>query len=349
MTQWRQPRGSELTVMPTDTIEPRFDWAMTFLAVAESGSFTKAADKLQCSKAYTSKQVHSLETALGVKLLHRTTRQVSPTETGLVYLQYCRRLRETLMDAGRTVQSMKTEVRGRVRMSVPTTLGTAFMCDLVTSLHAKHPDIELDLDLSTEPRDLVALGFDLALRLGRTLDSSLIAIPIGMFHEWIVAAPELIQRVGVPAQPADLVNHPCLCNSHFQDEGRWHFLKDATYQEVRVRHWWRMNHFGMMHRAALLGVGFAKLPTYLAEADVAAGRLVRVLADHDLPSVPLHLVFADQRPLPRKVRATIDHAVNWFLTEHKGLAPKGQGNRAISPDCSGARPASPPHWRGTDS
>jgi DNA-binding transcriptional LysR family regulator len=305
--------------MPTETIEPRFEWAMTFLAIAESGSFTKAADALGCSKAYVSKQVNSLEKALGAKLLHRTTRHVSPTETGIVYLQYCRQLRETLLDAERTVLSMKSEVRGRVRMSVPTTLGMEFMCDLVASLHAKHPEIELDLDLSAEPRDLVALGFDLALRLSRTLDPRLIAIPIGVCHEWVVASPDLIGRVGAPTQPAQLSDQPCLCNSHFQDEGRWVFVKGESSEEVRVRNWWRVNNFGLMRRAALSGLGFARLPTYLIEADVAEGRLVRVLADHTLPVTPLHLVYADQRPLPQKIRATIDHVAGWFLAEDSPL------------------------------
>lgn len=326
--------------MPTETIEPRFEWSMAFLAIADSGSFTKAADALGCSKAYVSKQVNSLEQALGAKLLHRTTRQVSPTETGLVYLRYCRQLRETLLDAERTVRYMKSEIRGRVRMSVPTTLGMEFMCDLVASLHARHPDIELDLDLSTEPRDLVGLGFDIALRLGRKLDPRLIAIPIGVCHEWIVAAPDLINQVGTPASPAQLSNHLCLCNSHFQDEGRWVFLDGKSTEEVHVRHWWRMNNFSLMRRAALSGLGFAKLPTYLVGGDVAEGRLVRVLAGHSLPATPLHLVYADQRPLPQKIRATVDHVAGWFMAGNSPLL------RGLSTAPARPAPAAPPPQSG---
>ncbi|MFT3857742.1 MAG: LysR family transcriptional regulator [Aquabacterium sp.] len=305
-----------------ETIAPRFDWAMTFLAIAELGSFTKAAERLGCSKAYASKQVSALEEALSVKLLHRTTRQVRPTETGLLYLDYCRRLRETLSEAERVVSNQHGEVAGRVKMSVPTTFGIEFMCDFIVSLHAAYPAIEIDLDLSTELRDLVDGRYDLALRLSPTVADHLIAKPLGVVADWVVISPALAQRHARIAHPLDLQGLPCLCNSHFDDDGQWLFIRGRHSEVVQVGHWARMNNYPLMRRAALADVGLAKLPAYLVQHDVAAGRLHRVLADWELPHKPVYLVFPDQRPLPRKVRAVIDHFSEWYQA--------GQGWKAVA-------------------
>jgi DNA-binding transcriptional LysR family regulator len=297
-----------------ETIAPRFEWAMTFLAIAELGSFTKAAERLGCSKAYASKQVSALEEALSVKLLHRTTRHVRPTETGQVYLDYCRRLRDTLSEAERTVSNLRGEVAGRIKMSVPTTFGVEFMCDFIISLHTIYPALEIDLDLSNEQRDLVAGRYDLALRFSRTVTDHLIAKPLGLVEDWIVLSPKLAARHTQISHPADLAGLPCLCNSHFEDDEQWMFMHDGRSEAVKVRHWTRMNNYPLMRRAALAELGLAKLPAYLVSKDVAAGRLVRVLPEWELPHKPVYLVFPDQRPLPRKVRVVIDHFSEWYLS-----------------------------------
>lgn len=297
-----------------ETIAPRFEWAMTFLAIAELGSFTKAAERLGCSKAYASKQVSALEEALSVKLLHRTTRQVRPTETGLVYLDYCRRLRETLSEAERTVSNLRADVAGRIKMSVPTTFGVEFMCDFMVSLRSTYPAIEIDLDLSTEQRDLVAGRYDLALRFSRNVTDHLIAKPLGLVEDWVVISPNLADGQPAILHPQDLQGLPCLCNSHFDDDEQWMFLRDGHSEVVKVKHWARMNNYPLMRRAALADVGLAKLPSYLVHQDVMDGRLRRVLSDWSLPHKPVYLVFPDQRPLPRKVRAVIDHFSDWYLS-----------------------------------
>ena len=295
-----------------ETIAPRFEWAMAFLAVAEHGSFTKAADTLNCSKAYISKQVGFLEQALSVRLLHRTTRSVMPTEVGLVYLDYCRSLRDTLSEAERSVSSLRDEAKGRIRMSVPMTFGIQVTSELLSALHAAHPALTLDLDLSADPRDLVAGRYDLALRFSPNIDPRLIAKPLGHFDDWVVASPELVARHGMPGEPAELADKPCLSNPHFVDHQRWVFTRRGVQQAVTVHHWLRMNSFLAMRRAALEGLGYARLPVYAVEEDVRDGRLVRVLAEHALPSTPVYLVFPDLRPLPRKVRVAIDHVCDWI-------------------------------------
>lgn len=309
--------------MPAETIEPRFEWSMAFLAIMESGSFTRAAEALGCSKASVSKQLAQLEQALGAKLLHRTTRTLVTTESGAVYLAYCKRLRDTLNDAERTVHSLRTEARGRIRMTAPTTFGIAFLTQALQALHDKHPEIEVDLDLSTAPRDLVAEGYDLALRLSPAPDPRLIAKPLWASHDWIVAAPSVLDSAGPPARPSDLETRPCLCNTHFPSDDLWLFTRDAEIEVARVKHWLRMNNYPLMRQAALAGMGIAKLPAYLVADDVAAGRLQRLFADHALQPTPLYLVFTDQRPLPHKVRVAVDHLVAWFTRDarHWGGPP----------------------------
>lgn len=318
-----------------ETIAPRFEWSMTFLAITELGSFTKAAERLGCSKAYASKQVTALEKALAVKLLHRTTRTVRPTEAGLVYLDYCRSLRDTLSKAERTVSNLRGDVAGRIKMSVPTTFGVEFMCDFITSLHALYPAIEIDLDLSTEQRDLVAGRFDLALRFSRTVNDHLIAKPLGLMDDWVVLGPGLAARHDRVLHPADLAGLPCLCNSHFDDDEQWMFIRDGQSEVVKVRHWARMNNYPLMRRAALADLGLAKLPSYLVHEDVATGRLQRVLADWELPRKPVYLVFPDQRPLPRKVRAAIDHFSDWYLSGKAGQTLPTERHGAAAPDTTG--------------
>ncbi|NML17570.1 LysR family transcriptional regulator [Azohydromonas caseinilytica] len=293
---------------------------MAFLAVVESGSFTRAAERLGCSKTYVSKQVSSLEQALGAKLLHRTTRRLQPTETGTTYLDYCRRLRETLSEAERAVSSLRTEARGRVRLSVPTTLGMELMAEMLVALHAQHPELEVDLDLDLDPgaQPREAAETDLALRFTREPDPALVAKPLAVLHDWVVAHPSLLQRHGTPAKPADLARLPCLSNSRYKGEEQWLLTKDGKQQPVEVRHWLRINNDPLMKRLALEGQGFARLPAFLVLNEVDRGELVQVLPEWELAPTPLYLVYPDQRPLPRKVRATVDFVADWFTRRKAG-------------------------------
>jgi DNA-binding transcriptional LysR family regulator len=295
-----------------ETITPRFEWAMTFLSVSECGSFTRASERMGCSKAYVSKQVQALERSLGVKLLHRTTRSLQPTESGAVYLEYCLRLRNTLSEAERAVSNMHTEVRGRVTMTVPTTFGVEFMGGLLRALHETLPEVEVDLDLSTRQRDLIAEGIDMAIRFSRTIDQRLIAKPLGVLQDWVVAAPAALLAFGEPKHPQDLAGMPCLSNSHFKGDDQWLFIRGANHQAVNVRHWLRLNNYPLMKQVALGGMGFAKLPAFLVQREVENGELKRVLIEYELPSTPIYLVFCDERPLPRKIRVTVDFVSEWF-------------------------------------
>lgn len=297
----------------------RVEWSLSFLEVVEQGSFTNAAERIGCSKAYLSKQIRQLEEALGLKLLHRSTRRIDPTNAGMTYLTYCRQLRETLDEAERAVSSARESLRGQVRISVPTTFGTEFMTGFLVSMHQQYPDLDIAIDLSNDHRDLLSERYDLALRFSRNVVEHLIAKPLGSIQDWIVASPEFFRNPNLPAHPDELGSLPCLSNSHYQSEHEWLFMHEQTPPvKVAARHWAQINNYPLIRQATLRGLGVARLPAFMVAKDVAEGSLIRLLPDWTLKTRPVYLVFPDLRPLPHKVRILIDCFRSWYLSLDRG-------------------------------
>jgi DNA-binding transcriptional LysR family regulator len=295
-----------------ETITPRFDWAMAFLTAVEKGSFTKAADTLGCSKSYLSKQVSQLEKALGVQLLYRTTRRIALTEAGSTYLEYCKQLKRTLQEAERTVSGLRHEIAGRLRISAPNTFAHTNMADMLMAFRQRYPAVDIELDLNRRAHDLIIEGYDAAIRTGHIQDDRLLAKPLGVQEDWLVASPGLLQRLGMPAVPHDLLDKPCLINSQFMGENKWLFLHGEERETVEIAPWLAINDYQLIRCVALANGGFARLPRYLVEPDVRTAMLVRVLAEYQLPHTPLFLVFPQRQPQPPQVRVLIDFVDAWF-------------------------------------
>lgn len=295
----------------------RFDWAMAFLQVVEEGGFTAAAERAGLSKTQLSKQVAQLEAALGAQLLYRTTRSVRPTETGLIYLDYCRRLREVWRESEQAVAGLSEEVAGRLRITAPTSFGPYFMADLLLAFRQRYPLVEVCLDLNRTPVDLVAEGFDLALRLSREIDERLVARPLGVLRDWVVASPDLFGEAARPETPTQLAGWPCVTNVHFKESRRWQFERDGESHAVEVAETFSVNDYVMVRQLLLLQAGIGRLPSYLVERDVAEGRLVRLLADFALPAWPLYLVYPYRYPQPPKVGAMARFIEEWFADSAK--------------------------------
>ena len=285
----------------------RYEQAACFAAVAESGSFTKAAASLGCSKAHLSKQVGALESSLGAQLLLRTTRRIALTEAGRTYLSYCRKLRDALADAERAVADTHSSLAGTLYVTVPPSLGEAFLLDAILEFQSRYPRVAVALDLSVAHRDLVGQGLDFAIRSSRTLDRGLVARPLARVADVLVAAPELLARHPAIRAPSDLARVPCLSNPLLKDAEVWRFDDDTVRIDARLT----INHFGALLRAALRGAGVARLPRYLVSAALADGRLQRVLPEHRDPSTPIYLVYP-QRRLPQRNRAFRDFILAWF-------------------------------------
>jgi DNA-binding transcriptional LysR family regulator len=300
-----------------ETNGTRFDQALALLTVADSGGFTRAAERLGVSKAQVSKQVSALEAALGVKLLHRTTRRVALTDAGQHYLAHAREARQALDEADRAVSALRTEVDGLIRLTAPTSLGDGFLIDLLADFRARHPAVRFDVDLSIATRDLVGEHYDFAIRMARTLDPSLVARPLGVLREAIVASPAYLARAaprGINA-PAQLSTLQALRNNHFRDEGQWLLRRGDESVGVPIQGELAINSYLGIRRAALREQGIARLPRYLVREELARGGLVELLPGWELPATPVALVYPSRQYLPQRAQAFRDFVIAWIARE----------------------------------
>ncbi len=284
-----------------------------FIDVVEAEGFSAAARKIGRSKALLSKYVRELEDELGALLLNRTTRQFSLTEAGHTYYRRASEiLREidTLADA---VRESSGDVRGRIKLSAPRTFADAPIGQSLIDFAKEHPDIVLEIDLDDRFVDLVEEGFDLAIRISRLENSSLIARRLAPFSVVVCASPELLEKRGVPKRPQDLATLPCIIDTNGRWLSNWPFKTEAgeTFS-VSVSGPIEVNSPLAARAAALAGLGFSILPDFIAAPEVEVGRLVTVLHDRILSGGGIFAVYPHRRYLPAKVRVFVDFLVQWF-------------------------------------
>lgn len=283
-----------------------------FVQVFDAGGFSAAARQHGRSKALLSKYVTDLEDYLGVRLMNRTTRKLSLTEAGEAYYRESSQLLQQLDDLDATISDQTAEPRGLVRISGPRNLGETTLSHAIFEFMAKNPMISIDLRLEDRYVDLVDEGIDVALRISTMTDSSLIARKISEIRHIICAAPELIKQHGMPKAPEDLRGVPCVIDTNMSGQANWRFVDNGRPVSVHVSGPVRVNSPVAAMHAALHGLGFAVLPSYLAEPSIAAGRLVPVLTEQMPEGPSLQAVYPHRRHLAGKVRALIDHLVDWF-------------------------------------
>lgn len=283
-----------------------------FVQVFDAGGFSAAARQHGRSKALLSKYVTDLEDYLGVRLMNRTTRKLSLTEAGEVYYRESSQLLQQLDDLDATISDQTAEPRGLIRVSAPRNMGETALAPAIFDYMAKNPMVTIDLRLEDRFVDLVEEGIDVALRVSLLSDSSLIARKIVEMRHGIYAAPKLIAKVGKPTTGDSLRNMPCILDTNMPTHTSWRFVSRGKPVSVHVSGPARVNSPVASLQAALAGLGFALLPSYLAEPHVASGKLVEVLED-ELPEGPsLRAVYPHRRHLAGKVRGLIDHLIAWF-------------------------------------
>lgn len=272
-----------------------------FARVVESGSFTRAAEQLGVPKSTVSRAVARLEERLGVSLLARSTRVVRLTEAGTAYHQRITAALGLIGNAEDEVAQLQGAPRGKIRITAPYDIGGDFLAEVVARFSARHPEVHVDVVLTNRVVDLIAEGFDLALRAGKLRDSSLIARKLGAMDHRLVAAPAYLAERGTPAAPADLGHHACLLYRPQDGKARW-ILEGAGGQvSVEVAGPVGADDLVFLRVAALAGGGIALLPAFLCAADVAAGRLVHVLPGYARTGDALYLVHPPGEQLPRRV------------------------------------------------
>lgn len=283
-----------------------------FVQVFDSGGFSAAARTHGRSKALLSKYVTDLEDHLGVRLMNRTTRKLSLTEAGEVYYREVNQLLLQLDELDATITDQTAEPRGLLRVSAARNFGEMTLAPALYAFMIKHPEVTLDLRLEDRFVDLVDEGIDVALRISSMPDSSLIARKIGETRMVICASPSLIKTLGTPKNAEALRGLPCIIDTNLQGQANWRFVEGGKPVSIHVSGPIRVNSPVAAMKAAQAGLGFAALPSYLADDLVADGQLVAVLKN-SMPEGPsLQAVYPHRRHLAGKVRALIDHLVLWF-------------------------------------
>ncbi len=289
----------------------RFQAIRTFVAVVEQGSFARAADRLDQSVSSVSRQVAELETHLDARLLNRTTRRLSLTEAGRAFHERSVQLLADLDEAEQAASGGAATPRGTLKLTCPITYGVRVLAPLVGSFAARYPDLRLDVELSDRAVDLVDEGFDLAVRIGAIRNPTLVARRIGETRLVCCAAPAYLAGRGTPASPEDLARHACLTYEYAPVRSQWRFV-DAQGREriAKVGGPIHANNGRMLTALAVEGAGVTFEPDVIVEPEIAAGRLVPILADFTPPAIPIHAAYPSRRHLSAKVRAFIDHLVS---------------------------------------
>ena len=281
----------------------RLECDRMFLAVMETGSFAQAAQRLGTSSGQASKLVSRLEAELGVRLLNRTTRSVVPTEAGQAYHDRLRPLVEELDTLDGEIRNISQTPRGRLRVTAPLTFGILELAPALNEFAARYPEIELDVSFSDRAVNVVEDGFDLALRIGRPSDSSLIIRKLCSVRIVAVAARTYLDRHPAPETPADLARHDCIIDTNMRDPHRWPF-GDAPGAAISGR--LRFSNAEACLRAAEAGLGIACVPAFVAGRAIRAGRVVALLRDHEAEPYDIHLLYPHSRHLAAKVRLLVD-------------------------------------------
>lgn len=284
-----------------------------FIDVVEAEGFSAAGRKIGRSKALLSKYVRELEDELGALLLNRTTRQFSLTEAGHTYFQRAVELVRDIDNLSESVRESSGDVRGRIKLSAPRTFADAAVGQSLIDFAVAYPDIVLDIHLDDRFVDLVEEGFDLAIRISRLQNSSLIAKRLSPFATVLCASPALLERLGTPEKPQDLSNLPCVVDTNGRWLANWPFKGEGgDTMTVSVSGPMEVNSPMAARAAALSGLGFSILPDFIAQDDIRDGRLVSILKPYMLTGGGIFAVYPHRRYQPAKVRTLMDFLGAWF-------------------------------------
>mgnify|MGYP001548665658 FL=1 len=291
----------------------RFEELQAFVAVVETGSFTAAAERLGAAKSAVSRRVSSLEERLGVQLLRRTTRSLNLTDTGRSFYEHSARILADLDEAEAAVLQEHGELRGSLRVALPLSFGVRHMAEPIAEFSRRHPRVTFDLDLNDRRVDLLQEGADLALRIGRLRDSSLIARKLFDARTVVCASQAYLDRHGEPETPDDLGAHQCLVYSNVADPSRWvYYDADGARGQVTVNVAMSASNGDFLRQVAVAGQGIVMQPTFIAGEMIRSGDLVPILKDYNWPVTPAYAVYPPTRHLSYRVRALIDFLVERF-------------------------------------
>ncbi len=279
-----------------------------FLEVVKRQSFSGAARQLGMTGPAISKQIRALEDQLGVRLLNRTTRQVSLTEAGALYQDRARKALEDLAEAEQQIHDLKDNPTGPLRVNAPMSFGQMYMVKPIAEFARQYPNVRMDVTFDDRNIDMVAEGYDVVVRIGALKDSSLIARQIAACPLYLVASPQFLQQHGVPETPEDISTLPAAVTSHHGTVTEWHW-RGSNGQEGSTSFMPTFigNTTRLLAEAALSGLGFCSLPVFAIADELRSGRLVRLLPDYTtIPERHIYAMFPQNRYLSTKTRLFVD-------------------------------------------
>lgn len=294
-----------------------------FLRVAERASFSAVARDLKITQSAVSKAITALEKTLGARLVSRSTRSVSLTEAGRGYYERCRQIVADMDEADAAVADLNVLSMGTLNIAAPVPFGLMFISPRVARFKTLNPAIEINLDLNDRPLNLVEGNIDVAIRLGHLKMQGFAARKLGESPVIIVASPEYLSLRGIPESPQELGTHNCVVYNNQDNPLEWTFDNNADSRSIIVPSNFRSNNLLALKDAALAGVGIARLPLWMIDAEIKAGLLKPVFGKYRLSGFDIHAVFPTSRQIPAKVRLFVDFikselsSVSFFLGIHR--------------------------------
>ena len=287
-----------------------------FCKVIETQSFTQAANQQNISVAMASKLVSQLEEHLKTRLLQRTTRKIVPTEAGMLYYQRCQAILLDLSEADSSISNMATSLQGNLLISVPRDFGLLYISPNLPKFIELHPNLHVEIEFEDKRVDLVAEGYDLALRIGYMQDSSLVARKISSSPMHFVASPSYLESRGTPLTPDDLEYHQGLLYKSSLNQVHWQSTKANQIQRYKIQSKVVSNNGMALLEMTKAGLGISNAPDFFVKDALASGDLVEILSEYKQKPLDIYVVYPNRRHLPAKVRAFIEFLASLGLCEN---------------------------------
>jgi DNA-binding transcriptional LysR family regulator len=285
----------------------KFESIRAFIHVVEHNGFAAAARTMGVSRSAVNKLVINLEKDLGTQLLNRTTRSVSPTETGLAFYERCTQIMGDLEEAELSISRLHEEPRGNLRINAPMSFGVKHLSPHVAAFTAQYPDLKVQLTLEDRFVDPIQEGYDLNIRIAEKIESqSLFSQKIASTQYLLCASPDYINRAGSPTHPTDLRHHSCLHYGYLTTGNQWKFSGDDGEHIISIRGVLCSNNGEVLCDAAIAGLGIVLLPDFIVDEPIRQGQLIVLLPDYHLPSIAVYAVYPINRHLSVKLKMLID-------------------------------------------
>ncbi len=295
----------------------RYEQLEAFVKVVDHHSFSAAGEKMGVVKSVLSRRVSELESRLGVKLLNRTTRKLSLTGAGEQLYQQVSLLLAEMQEAELKVSEEQLSLSGALRIAAPLSFGNRHLCNVISEFVQQNPNIDITMDLNDRQIDLVAEGYDMAIRIGELVDSTLIGRKLSVIRWVAVASEAYLEQQGEPQHPSELVNHQGLFYTNMTDRQEWQFSENGKPLVAIPKHRLNANNGDFLVKAAINGLGIVHLPSFLVDDFRRDGSLKAILKDYERQATGMYALFPPGRLIPRRAKAVTD-----FMLEKFGDLPE---------------------------